>query len=189
MNTIHKIILALCSPFLIALSSCDRDDHIDKKQMLGTFQLAYYPETIGESTEYKQQAFTLMPDGKLVFHDINFKTVFGKYIYDFAEKNKLEDLKRLPVEACSLNGVEGKWEFFAESRELVLYIDASFVQDEVFKAFLQSYLRDGYYIVPFGNFATYSNSYFVTKDKSTIVILTYHPDPDNIISQCFIKKS
>lgn len=189
MKTVTKIILAIFSPLLLALSSCDYREGLDEKQILGTFQLAYFPETTSDSTQYKQQAFTLRPDGSIVFHDINFKSVFGRYLSEDFEKNEFEDLKRLPIEACSLNGVEGKWKFYEKDKVLTLSIDVASVTNETFKTFLNKYLRDGYYEVPFRNFATYSNPYLVTVDKSVIVLMTYYPDADNIISQFFIKKA
>lgn len=189
MKTLTKTILAILSPLLLALSSCDYDEGLDEKQILGTFQLAYFPETTSDSTQYKQQAFTLRPDGSVLFHDMNFKSVFGRYLSEDFEKNEFDDLAQVPSDACSLNGVEGKWKFYDKGKAIDLSIDVATVTNETFKSFLSKYLRDGYYEVPFRNFATYSKPNLVTVDKSAIVLMTYYPDADNIITQFFIKKA
>lgn len=191
MKIANKTTSAIFSSMLMVLSSCDYYEDIDEKQMLGSFQLCFFPENVDDITEYKQKAFTLMPNGKMTFHDINMKSVFGQYLDPIIYEQKFQELNRLPSEACSLNGVQGKWKFYNRNNQLriTLSIDIDTVKSEKLKVFLEKYSREGYYELDFGNFIIYGSYKIVLVDKSTIVIMTYYPDTDNIISQFFIKKS
>jgi len=192
MKTKNKILRAALLLLLPTLLSCDVWSGIDEKQMEGTFQFGIFGEKSADSPEYRTDAFTLKPNGLMLFHNITIQSVFGKFIKE-SHRKQYEELKRLTAEEGSLNGVQGKWEIgnYEESsaKFITVHIDVSSVKNDRLKTILQKSAANGYYHIDGGFSLTYANPYLIFTDKSVIVIMTYAVDPDNILAEFFIKES
>ena len=182
--------------------SCDSRVNIKENEILGTYKFGVYGEESSVLGECGKDAFTLKPNGELIFHDIRLLPLFGELLTPLpCLEDKFKEFEALSID-CSLKDISGKWVLLShpvtKHKYINFYIDVSSVGNTKLKQFLNKYAIDGWYHIE-GSFdglyhidgsfnLFYGSKYLVWDDKSRIRILISNDDPDSMLMEYFVKE-